>query len=158
MNSDRIYIYSGPKHSGKSSRLERWIATHENVAGILSPDLEGKRYLKNIASGELILMEAEGDEESVAVGKYVFSAAAFKKGNAWLREAFIHHHGWLVVDEAGPLELRGEGFATVLREIMEAENEELQLILVVREGLVEAVRDYFNITKFRNFDPENNII
>jgi nucleoside-triphosphatase THEP1 len=51
--------------------------------------------------------------------------------------------GWLVVDEIGPLELKGQGFHDVLRELLQKRKE--NIILVVREGLVQQVTEHFKI-------------
>jgi hypothetical protein len=47
------------------------------------------------------------------------------------------------------MELRGEGFSGVLREVLEERNG--KTLLVVREGLVEKVKEVFKIGNARNF-------
>ena len=53
--------------------------------------------------------------------------------------------GWLLVDEIGPMELRGDGFREVLKEILAWSNERQKIILVVREGLADKVRESFQL-------------
>ena len=48
-----------------------------------------------------------------------------------------------MIDEIGPMELRGKGFSKVLKEILMHRKE--KLLLVVREGLAKKVKDYFAI-------------
>ena len=57
----------------------------------------------------------------------------------------IDKNGWLIIDEIGPVELRGEGFREVLKEIIATGNEKQKIILVVREGLVDQVKESFQL-------------
>ncbi len=86
-------------------------------------------------------MEASGEEETLVVGRFVFSKKGFDKAIEIIRDA-INKDGWLVIDEIGPLELKGEGFCSVLKETLALRRE--KLLLVVREGLAEQVKDYFS--------------
>lgn len=88
-------------------------------------------------------MEAlPGETEKISVGRFAFSKVNFEKAIGVIREA-TYKEGWLVIDELGPLELRGDGFAEVVREVMATR--QLPIILVVREGLVNNITAYFNI-------------
>ena len=92
-------------------------------------------------------MEASGDEKRLTVGRFQFSASAFQKAAAHLR-AMPDFVCWVVIDEVGPLELRGEGFSAVLKELIENRNEGQTIVLVVREELVVKVAEYFSIASF----------
>jgi nucleoside-triphosphatase THEP1 len=62
----------------------------------------------------------------------------------------LHEHtgktSWLVVDEVGPLELRGEGFHNVVTDLLIKHPG--NIILVIREQLVEEVVKSFNINHY----------
>ena len=58
---------------------------------------------------------------------------------------------WLAVDEIGPLELRGEGLAPALRQVLAAPGAGFGLVLVVRETLREAVETAFGLGKTEDF-------
>ena len=99
----------------------------------------------NVQTKEQFAMEAvDGEEEIIKVGKYVFSKNNFNKAIQIIRNA-IETKGWLVIDEIGLLELRGEGFYEVLKEVLAVRQE--KIILVVREGLAEQVKVHFNISE-----------
>jgi nucleoside-triphosphatase THEP1 len=49
-----------------------------------------------------------------------------------------------VIDEIGPLELRGEGFCDVLKKVLTVRRK--KMILVVRKGLAEKIKEYFGIS------------
>lgn len=87
-------------------------------------------------------MEATGEEETLTIGKFVFSKAAFDKAIQIIHNA-ITKEGWLIIDEIGPLELKGEGFCDVLKEVLIQRNN--KLLLVLREGLLQPTKEYFGI-------------
>ena len=43
------------------------------------------------------------------------------------------------------MELRGDGFCEVLKEILATGNEKQKLLLVVREGLVDTIKEFFQL-------------
>ena len=123
--------------------------------GILTPVINGKRVFMNANTKEQFPMEATGDEEPFAIGRFVFSKKSFNKAIQIIRDA-VSKDGWLIIDEIGPLELKGEGFSEVLKEVLLKRND--KLLLVVREGLIQPVKDYFMIdaTVFDSIDEIQN--
>ncbi len=146
MPGKKIVVLSGPVQTGKTTALVNWSTGRNDVYGILTPVANEKRVFMNIASRHLFRMEAkEGDESVLVVGKYVFSTEHFDRAVTIIKEA-MHKEGWLVIDEIGPLELRGSGFHDILKELLEQRRD--HILLVVREGLEEKV-----ITHFQLHDP-----
>lgn len=96
----------------------------------------------NVKTREQFPMEASGNEETLSVGRFVFSKDGFEKAIQIIRDA-MHKQGWLVIDEIGPLELRGDGFCEVLKEILAERNE--KILLVAREGMAENLKKQFGI-------------
>jgi nucleoside-triphosphatase THEP1 len=142
-----ICILTAPIQSGKTTSLINWSAARKDVYGILTPVVSGKRVFMNAQTREQFPMEAEGPSaqlraDVLSIGRFVFSKEAFNKASEIIRDA-IHKEGWLVIDEVGPLELRGEGFCNVLREGLSVKKE--KILLVVREGITEQVKKHFNI-------------
>lgn len=162
----RVRILSGPRGAGKTTALATapWIA---GAWGFLSPVVEGRRVLRLLPAGTLVPFEvdpglstdlgpgrARGDEgqvdrtvgtgsREVRVGRFRFHRDAFHIASQHTLLAPDFPDTRIVVDEVGPLELRGEGFAELLpRLLMRREGE---LWLVVRTGLVEAVRGRFGL-------------
>ena len=113
------------------------------IRGILTPVINGKRFFKNIRTGDQFQMEADDvEEETLLVGRFRFSRHHFNKAIDVIRES-IPPKGWLIIDEIGPLELKGEGFSEVLKEAMAERSD--NILLVVREGLTGQVIAYFDI-------------
>ena len=138
-----IFILTAPIQSGKTTTLISWSANRNDVHGILTPVIGGKRVFMDAQTKEQFPMEVTGDEETLVVGRFVFSKAGFDKAIQIIRNA-INKEGWLVIDEIGPLELKGEGFCDILKEVLFQRND--KLLLVVREGLVQQVKKYFSIS------------
>jgi nucleoside-triphosphatase THEP1 len=143
--ADKIVLLSAPIHSGKTTSLVKWSANRADVYGILTPEVSGKRMFMDAHSRQLFLMEAkEGDAEIITVGKFVFSKSNFEKANQIIREG-SSKKGWLVIDEIGPLELRGEGFSPVLKEVLAIRQEKILLVIRDKDDTVEKVKQYFGI-------------
>jgi nucleoside-triphosphatase THEP1 len=137
-----IFVLTAPMQSGKTTSLINWSAARNDVHGILTPVVGGKRVFMNAQTKEQFPMEATGKEEAIVVGRFVFSKKEFEKAIQAIRDA-MNKYGWLVIDEIGPMELRGEGFCDVLKEVLMLRKE--KIVLVVREGMAEQVIKYFNI-------------
>ena len=136
-----IFILSAPVRTGKTTSLVDWSAGRSDVYGILTPVIKGRRFFMDAQSKEQFNMEAsEDDEELLAVGRYIFSKNNFEKAVQIIRDA-IHEEGWLVIDEIGPLELRGEGFSEVLREVLSSRQERILLVVRDKDEAVARVKD-----------------
>ena len=136
-----IAILTAPIQSGKTTSLINWSAARKDVHGILTPEVNGKRIFMNAQTKEQFPMEADSDEEKIYVGRFNFSKINFEKAIQIIHDT-ITKKGWLVIDEIGPLELRGEGFCNVLKEVLKRRKE--KILLIVREGMTEQVKKYFN--------------
>jgi nucleoside-triphosphatase THEP1 len=141
-----IYILTAPIQTGKTTSLLQWSEKRTDVYGILTPVVDGKRMFMNAHNRQLFLMEAkEGEEEVLTAGRFVFGKANFCKAIQIIREA-IDKEGWLVIDEIGPMELRGEGFAEVLKEVLSKRKQNILLVVRDKEDMVEKVKNQFGIS------------
>lgn len=145
-----IHLLVGPIHSGKTTRLTNWCATRTDAAGILSPLRTDGRTFVDIRTGATVPMElGAGAPGAIRIGRYAFAPEAF----TWANEHLLAEVGrscvkWLVVDEIGPLELRGEALDPGIRRMLELAQPDLNLVLVVREGLEAAVTAHYDLTRW----------
>jgi nucleoside-triphosphatase THEP1 len=142
-----ILILSGPKHSGKTTFLQKWVLG-KRVGGVLSPvGKDGKRYFELLPGKEKLHMEAlPGEFPTIPVGRFSFSFENFEKAIQHVYQSADQDFPQIIIDEIGPLELREEGFFHVLRDLLPRQRAgKTQLMLVIREELVEEVLDFFGI-------------
>jgi len=154
-----IYILRGPVQSGKTSRLEQWAVGKVNIYGLLAPIMEGKRYLKNIYTGEMRLLEADNpitNRPITRIGKFAFYEDTFEWGRRVLTGNIPQADSWMIIDEIGPLELQGRGLEPAVSSILGNAGDLVIVVLVVREKLFNDVLQYYafdegNISVF-NFE------
>ena len=151
-----IYIFSRPIHSGKTTELLQWCKLQINTAGVLMPDMNGGRKIFDIDTKEIFDVEckdvATTRELLTSVGRYHFYSVAFEKGNAIIQAALTEMPDWLVIDEAGKLELEGKGFyESIIKAVDLFNNDKVpgNLLLSVRESLLAQVISFFKIKNFQ---------
>ena len=154
----KITILTGARGQGKSSFLLDKFEGKPGVAGILSLRRENdRRYFHKLSTGEEWPMDGlPGDEGPwLEVGRFRFSASAFQRASAYFPVAAIMEGaGLFIADEAGPLELRGEGFFQMLK-ILISLRPGPDLLIVVREELVAEMKLALGIPDAEVFTPEN---
>jgi nucleoside-triphosphatase THEP1 len=144
---NKINIVTGKIQSGKTTGLFKLLNTRYYVDGILSPIVNEKRVLYHIASKTIKRFEVdESNEKTISIGNYIFLQESFDWANEKLIKGFSNKPDFLVIDELGKLELKGKGFYPSIKEILEIkENLTTQLILVIRDYLLDEVLHYYGI-------------
>jgi nucleoside-triphosphatase THEP1 len=148
MTVRQVFILTAPVQTGKTTSLMGWMAGRTDVAGIVTPVVNGVRFFMNARTKEQFSMEASrGETETLNIGRFVFSKNNFDIAVQVIRDE-MNEKGWLIIDEIGPVELRGEGFSDVLKELLAGQNDGQRLLLVVRDkdGMLAGVREVFGIS------------
>jgi nucleoside-triphosphatase THEP1 len=152
----RIYIFSRPIHSGKTTELLHWCNQQKNITGVLMPDIDGSRKILDLHTKNIFDIEctdaANTKELLTAVGRFHFYTAAFEKANAIVLAALNQNPGWLVIDEAGKLELDGKGFYESIEKAVDFYSSDKvagNLLITVRESLCNEVISFFKIKNFQ---------
>jgi nucleoside-triphosphatase THEP1 len=146
-----ICIYTGEIKSGKTTRLQKYISENPGSDGILAPVINGKKHLVRIKTNETKLLESDGADykaELTKICSYNFLKSVFDWGQAQLLEAFRSEPEILIIDEIGPLELRGDALEPAISEILKkspAYNS--KIIIVVRNFLVDKVIEHYKLHK-----------
>lgn len=163
-----IRIVSGPIDGGKTARMEKLskACPPGTAAGFISRKLyvggEFTGYeLYSLADGHtalLAMLESRYDgrfEHCFKFDRFVFAPAGFEFGTAiiagLLAEGFT---GEIFIDEIGPLELQGQGFAPILRQALQRGAE---LTISVRDNCREAVLAGFDIRHYRLIEVPDGI-
>jgi nucleoside-triphosphatase THEP1 len=145
-----IVIVTGAINSGKTSYLEKLIAQERTLgkspSGIIAHGVFKDNHkigydIEDIASGMTLPLARAGSHKDgdQMVGQYSFS----KKTLEFAKGALLNYTsgGVVFLDEAGPLELAGEGYAFCISALLDSHIS--KLYLVVREGLVDQVTERF---------------
>lgn len=134
-----VYILTGEIQQGKTSSLKEWIKTHPSVAGILSPSIRGEKFLEQISTSiQRPLGQPISVEDSLFIGRYRLSKAAFAWGKDILKSELELNKEWFILDELGPLELKNEGFEPIFSNCIlpQLKIASRHTLLVVRNRLV----------------------
>ena len=141
-----VFLLKGPVHSGKTTALKEFCMGRLKTGGVLSPVINGKRHFFDIETKETFVMEAISSESNIIqTGKFVFSEAAFNRANNIIQSCISRKFELIVIDEIGPLELRGKGFAETLQHLLSLSLPNTNLLLVVRENIVDDVIHHFQL-------------
>jgi nucleoside-triphosphatase THEP1 len=137
-----VLVLTGPVHHGKTTFLERasarWAKRGVRCSGFLSPvvtDANGETGydLLELPGGQRRpYLRRQGPPEADRTGPFVFVPAALERARAVLRDPGAAD--LLVVDEVGPLELRGGGLWPALGEAVRRPG--TTALLVVREDIL----------------------
>lgn len=151
-----IAYVSGPLHSGKTTRLRQWCEGRSDVGGVFQPVIEGKRYLIDIHTSDKMPMEVGlEDDDAWTIGTFRFSIAAFvwaaERIRAALADPAIHY---VIIDEVGPLEMCNLGLDSLLESILETPVPDKQIILVIRDYLLEEVLGRYDLRGEPFTNPE----
>jgi len=149
-----IYILRGDIRTGKTTALLEWCKNRDDVDGVLCPDnAEGKRYFLEVKSKNEFKLEIEFETEAIIeIGNFKFLKSAFEKANTYLLAVASENESqYLIIDELGKLELKGEGLHLSAERLIPnyETNENKHLILVVRDYLLEAILTHYSIEKYR---------
>jgi nucleoside-triphosphatase THEP1 len=147
-----VTIVTGAVNAGKTARMRELFRQAAKADGILSEKIFDKGgfcgyrlvHLRSGETKELALLETEYHgqfTEAWRLGSFVFSAEAFRFGCELLERLCANPGaGSIFLDEAGPLELEGQGFAGVLPSLLRSGKE---LYITVRGGCLQAfIRAY----------------
>jgi nucleoside-triphosphatase THEP1 len=156
----QIFILTGKVHTGKTTGLIEWLENKHNSAGIISPVTDGKRFLSLYPENKLINLEAdEGADNGILIcGRYKFYKEAFAKANDYIEALNFPELEWVIIDEAGLLEMRNEGLheslETVLNKFNESETD-FSLVIIVRDSLLEKIISKYNLEKYEVVKKED---
>ncbi len=142
-----IIMLSGDTGEGKStflaSLLELLKKQGIKTGGFIARgiQIQGQRKgfdLEDIKTGEIFeLCRDEYVEGRLQTGKYFFDPLAFEKGRNILINALDEQSKLIVIDEIGPLEMQGKGWAPVVEQILADTSN--TMLLVVRRQLLKDV-------------------
>ena len=135
---NRTIILSGDIRSGKTTALQEF-SDHHECSGALMPDIDGRRHFHLLgAEPKLLPAQATEDEKEdcIEVGRFRFYRSAFEMANNSIVNAVDQKASWIIIDEIGKLELKGEGLMRGFDYAMQNKDEESILLITVRSSLL----------------------
>ena len=147
-----VTILSAGKGGGKTSFLLQWVAylrqQGKSVGGVAQPAVfeHGSRIgydLLNLHSGDRRPLARLSDQASATVGIYQFDDQVLEDGEKAILEAAHAGREVVALDEIGPLEFRGGGWAQAVDVALDKSLGAFDLIVVVRPKLVDQLADRF---------------
>lgn len=157
-----IYLLSGPINSGKTSWVLRDFQQYPDADGFACKKVwaEGQHIgydLFHLQTGlscpfirTLDHRPPDWDESALLNDRFSFSSAGFLFARHITQNAILNGVKRFYLDEAGHLELRGEGFSHLLHALLGAD---IDLLIVVRETLVEQMAEVYQLKEFSTINP-----
>jgi nucleoside-triphosphatase len=152
----KLILWTGEKHSGKTTGAARLVQAVRSqgyaVAGLVAPAVYRDGALVgfdavDLRSGQRTTLARDNGSGGTA-GRFEFLAEGLRLGNASLSPSATASADLIVVDEFGPLELKGQGWRRSVDAL--TESSEATMLLVVRSELVgEVERVYGHIESIR---------
>ena len=148
----KVYLLTGEAGEGKTTLLQKLTTELKEegirAGGILAPrimegDMTTGYDVLDIVSGIRAPFLRLTNAEIRGVERFTLTEAGYQAGLKALDPDNNRDSHVIVIDEAGPLELRGEGWAGRISELLKLN--EWQIILVVRKSLVNEVIRIFGI-------------
>jgi len=159
-----VVVISGGKHCGKTSFAEHLIEDFKSknwpVSGILAPStiensVRASIYVKNIKTNETKLLASR--TKSISDCKCVYGGFTFSQSALNFAETSLldYTQGNIVfIDEVGPLELSGLGYANAFNALLSANIS--ALFVVIRKPLVKKFLEEFNVDNYQIIDINAN--
>lgn len=155
-----IVIITGEIHQGKTTFAREVISgllkNDIKIAGFLSigVDVDGERTgfnLRGIESSDQIELCSEvKDEKRIRLGKYYFNPEAISEGTKILSPQKLADKQLVVIDEIGPLELRGGGWSKAIENI--TIDVRIPQLWIVRKSLSQEIASRWNTGDIYIFD------
>jgi iron complex transport system ATP-binding protein len=146
VSNRKITIITGKKHSGKTTFLLNKIAGLQSkgvtVGGLISVGTfkNGSRFdfklLDVVTDQKVDFLSQKECNFCKKIGRFYINPKAFEYGFKVLEKCLKDPFQTIVLDEIGPLEIKDQGWAVILPELLESESD---LILVVRKELLQEV-------------------
>lgn len=144
-----IIIVTGKVNSGKTTLMQQIVdearAKGEKISGILAlgsfeQDRKSGFNVKDVQTGKIkpLASACKKDSQGFSIGRFNF----FKDGFDFAQRSLLSFkpNGTVFLDEVGPLELMGRGYAACLKEIFASDIK--KLYVVVRE---DCLNDFMQV-------------
>ena len=155
-----VFIVTGSIRGGKTTFTRKLIdllkSNNINAGGILSERvMEGKETtgynIVNIVTGEKVaFLRQEGGCGEEKIGRFTICSKGLAEGRKILDSLVRGGDNFVIIDEAGLLEIQGRGWSDVITELLRESSK--SLLLTVRDIYVDEVIKKWDLKKAVVFD------
>ena len=160
-----VYFISGPKYSGKTTRMHELLKGIDGAAGFITEKIysgnEVSGYdIRNLQSGELTALARRKESavpedwaEETFHGAFRFSLSALDTAKNIIERAIQAEAPAIFIDELGKLELNQQGH---YRAIKDALNSRADVYITVRDINLESALKLFSIQDYTLIEVVHN--
>lgn len=161
----RVIIITGEKHEGKTTFVTNLVKQLQKegirTGGFVAPGTMHKNRrtafdIKDLKTGQQKALCSIFREEGDPIGPFRFDPDGQLFGNRILSPENLGDADIVVIDELGPLELKGKGWAPAIDVLMQ--HPEITQMWVVRKGIVDDVRKKWELLDVSIFDINNHSV
>ncbi|MGC1390165.1 MAG: nucleoside-triphosphatase [Bacteroidales bacterium] len=149
----KVFIITGSTGQGKTTMVQNIIDVFKqnkiSVGGFYSPKviednkIIGYDIVDISTNSREIFLRLSNDDSLAKIGKFSIFPRGLQTGTRILKSSANVDNEFVIIDEAGSLELENKGWAAGIRDLTEASNN--HIILVVRDIFVERILKKWNI-------------
>lgn len=142
-------MWTGPKHSGKTTSATRLIQMARTegfvIAGILEPSLYDNGKLLGFDVLDIQNQKqtplARRNKDKRTAGSFNFITDGLKFGNAVLSTETTKSADLVIIDEFGPLEVKGHGWRRNIDSLLSSSN--AIMLIIIRQGLKDTFQKLY---------------
>jgi nucleoside-triphosphatase THEP1 len=160
--NSRITIISGSAHQGKTTFAMKLVNAlkkkNYRVGGFVAPGefIQNQRssfHITDLKTGITKPLCSREKGNGDKTGPFYFYEEGQQFGHQLLEPENLKDCNIVVIDEIGPFELQGMGWANSIRKLLACDN--LIQLWVIRKNLVEEVATYFDVNNYHIIDIEH---
>lgn len=159
-----VFIVTGVSGSGKTTFLRSLYKAlsreHIDVGGVLSEgtwknDKRESFDLVDLKGGERIrFCQREPDKNWDMIGPFYINPLGQAFGEMALFIEYLQNSKLIIIDEIGPLELKGKGWAKAFEKILK--ELKVPIVISVREKLVDEVVEKWDLSIIHKVSPDHD--
>ena len=142
-----IYLLNASSAPNVKSSLVYWSKHRHDIGGFVCVNVLKKLTLRQFSSSTYAQLEVGTDHkgEIIEINNFVLAKSAFKTAKTWmLNDMQSDKLKYFFLDEVGNLEMDNLGHDELVRHIIKTDNKNQVFILLVREPLLDLVKEKYN--------------